>query len=95
MHPGPHGTAATYSANGRVWGVRIGPGRIDVHVVATAQVPLDRLGQAVRNAVHNAVPNWTDELVVHIEDLSTPRPTSPEHEHAKAASPTEQPRRIP
>ncbi|WP_153505803.1 hypothetical protein [Cumulibacter manganitolerans] len=70
MHAGPYGTAATYSPAGRVWGVRIAEGRIDVHVVADESVALRALGRAVRDAVRRAAGGYPGVIAVHIEDIT-------------------------
>ena len=98
MHPGPHGTAATFSANGRIWGVRLDTYRLDVHVVGESGLQLAELGRSVQDAVRRAVPDYAGQVVVHIEDLSVPEPTAQPHEVAAPAivvEGIEEPRRTP
>jgi uncharacterized alkaline shock family protein YloU len=98
MHPGPHGTAATFSAHGRIWGVRLDEARIDVHIVAAVGHQLAEVGRSVREAVYRAVPDYAGDVVVHIEDITAPQPTAHPHEVASGATVverTDEPRRIP
>lgn len=49
LHPGPLGTASAFTADGRLWGIRISPEAIDVHVVVRpgfAMIPLAQIGRA-------------------------------------------------
>ena len=70
MHAGPYGTAATYAAGGRVWGVRLAESRIDVHIVAHESAELRALGHAVREAVGSACGDYAGAIAVHIEDIT-------------------------
>ncbi|PRZ43703.1 hypothetical protein CLV47_102394 [Antricoccus suffuscus] len=71
LHPGPLGTASTFTAAGRVWGIRISPDAIDVHVVVRPGFSLVALAQALTAIVGSAVddPAYTGEIRVHVEDL--------------------------
>lgn len=97
MHPGRFGTAATFSANGRVWGVRLAPGRLDVHVVAATGGSLTSLGRAIQHAVRRTDPDYAGDIVVHIEDLTAPPPTDETYEVAAdvGRDHPEDPRRTP
>lgn len=72
MHAGPHGTASTYSPSGRIWGVRTGTGRVDVHIVADQSYDLVRLGRAVQRAVRDVAGDYAGEVMVHVEDIAAP-----------------------
>lgn len=96
MHPGPHGTAATFTAGGRVWGVRLDADRIDVHIVAESGRPLAALGRSVQHAVRRALPDYGGPVVVHVEDVTVPQPTAQDGlEPAIVVERTEEPRRTP
>ncbi len=71
LHPGQLGTASTFTADGRVWGIRIGPDAIDIHVVVRpgfALIPLAHTLSAVVSATLGD-PGYAGEIRVHIEDL--------------------------
>ena len=72
MHAGPFATASTYSAAGRTWGVRIGDGRIDVHIVADQTHDLRTVGREVQAAVRAAADDYPGLIAVHIEDVTLP-----------------------
>lgn len=76
MHPGPFGTAATFTAQGRIWGVRLGADRVDVHLVGQVGRRLDALGAAVQAAVRGVSPGYPGAVVVHVEDITVPQPTA-------------------
>ena len=64
MHAGRYGTASTFTADGRIWGVRIAPDAIDVHVTSYPGVDLQALGVQVRAAVLAATPEQRISPVV-------------------------------
>lgn len=72
MHAGPYGTASTYAPSGRIWGVRTGDGRIDVHIVADQSHDLVRLGRDLQQAVRDAAGDYAGEVMVHVEDIAAP-----------------------
>ncbi len=72
MHAGRYGTASTFTADGRIWGVRIAPDAIDVHVTSYPGVDLQALGVQVRAAVLAATGDYAGAVRVHIEDLVEP-----------------------
>jgi hypothetical protein len=56
LHGGEHGEVATYLPGRRVLGVRVGPGRAEVHLVAAYGPNVAALADRVRGAVLAAVP---------------------------------------
>lgn len=74
MHEGPHGTAATFCARGRVWGVRVDPACLHVHLVGEPGRPLVDLGRAVHDAVQGVLAETDRSVIVHIEDVTEPQP---------------------
>lgn len=68
LHPGPFGEVATYLPGRRVSGVRLAPGRCEVHVVLLTGVPLHETAEAVRRAAAAVVGTPVD---VYVEDLAT------------------------
>ncbi|GAB3299545.1 hypothetical protein EK0264_18015 [Epidermidibacterium keratini] len=72
MHAGPHGTASSFTADGRIWGVRIAPDAIDIHVTSYPGLDLQALGKAVRAAVLAVAGDYAGKVRVHIEDLVEP-----------------------
>lgn len=96
MHAGPYGTAATYSPEGRVWGVRLAEDRIDVHVVADESASLRPLGRAIREAVRQACGDYPGVVAVHIEDITDAlRPGEPAGTGATPIDRASAPRRTP
>ncbi len=71
LHPGPLGTASTFTGDGRVWGIRIGPDAIDVHVVVRPGFAMIPLAQTLSALVSATVddPGYAGQIRVHIEDL--------------------------
>ncbi|MFI2754559.1 hypothetical protein ACGIF2_14695 [Cellulomonas sp. P22] len=63
------GGAATYLPGRRVAGVRLDPGRTEVHVVVTLDRPVPDVADAVRAAVQQVRPAPVD---VHVDDLEVP-----------------------
>lgn len=97
MHPGPFGTAATFTADGRIWGVRATDSRIDVHVVAEEGTDLARVGRDVQASVTRACGGYAGLISVHIEDITLPATpgAEPTGSGASPVAHTGQPRRTP
>lgn len=95
MHAGPYGTAATFSTSGRVWGVRFGPDRLDVHVITESGRHLGDLGRKIQSAVRAVGDDYAGQVLVHIEDISVPEQNPQPDESGTSASriDTEEPRR--
>ncbi|MCA1847025.1 MAG: hypothetical protein LC792_28305 [Actinobacteria bacterium] len=70
MSPGPFGEVATYLPGRRVPGVRIGDGRVEVHVVACWGVRVPDLAAEVR-AVLGRVAGGRP-VDVHVDDVDVP-----------------------
>ena len=71
LHPGPLGTASTFTADGRVWGIRIGPDTIDIHVIVRPGFAIIQLARALAEAVTAQIgtPEYAGTVRVHVEDL--------------------------
>lgn len=73
LHPGRFGTASTFTAEGRVWGVRVAPDFIDLHIVIRPEFPMIELAQAltrmVQQIIRETVVDYAGQVRVHIEDL--------------------------
>jgi hypothetical protein len=67
---GPFGEVATYFAGGRVPGVRIRDGRLEIHVVACWGAEVPELAGEVRKAVRPVAGELP--IDVHIDDLDVP-----------------------
>lgn len=79
LDPGPYGTASTFTAAGRIWGVRLGPDDLHVHIVIDTTHPLPMIARQIRSAVR-ALPGATaiTRIAVHAEDLVLPTGGNPE-----------------
>jgi len=71
LHAGMFGEIGTYFAGGRVAGIRIGGGRVDVHVTLYWDYPVRATADAVRSAVEPLV---DQPVYVTVEDLVQRRP---------------------
>ena len=67
---GPYGEVATYLPGRRVTGVRIGDGRVEVHVVACWGVRVPDLAAEVRTAVGPLAAGM--RIDVHVDDIDVP-----------------------
>lgn len=68
LSSGPFGTVATYLPDGRVEGVTVREGAVEVHIVTDFGLPLPELADRVRTAVH-PLATGRDVLVV-VDDLT-------------------------
>lgn len=73
LDPGPYGTASTFTAAGRIWGVRLGPDELHLHIVIDTTQPLPMIARQIRSAVR-ALPDTpaATRIAVHAEDLVLP-----------------------
>ena len=67
---GPFGEVATYLAGGRVPGVRVRDGRLEIHVVACWGADIPGLAREVRKAVRPAAGDLP--IDVHVDDIDVP-----------------------
>ncbi len=76
LHGGRHGEVATYLPGRRVLGVRTGPGRAEVHVVAVFGPNVARVADRVRASVQRATPAATvvDVVISDLADQPLERP---------------------
>lgn len=72
LHPGPYGTASTFTAAGRIWGVRIGPDDLHVHLVIDSTHHLPTIARQIRSAVRALPGAAATRIAVHAEDLVLP-----------------------
>ena len=70
ISPGPLGEVATYLPGRRVPGVRLGDGRIEIHVVARWGVRVPDLAADVRAAVQTIAAGVLVD--VHVDDVEVP-----------------------
>src|SRR3954452_4021578 len=81
---GVAGEVATYLPGRRVTGVRVNPGRVEVHVVARYGAPLQALDSEVRAAVQAAAPVFGGEpLTVDVIVADVENPFAPDEEEEK------------
>ena len=70
ISPGPYGEVATYLAGGRVPGVRLRDGRLEIHVVACWGAEVPELAAEVRDAVRRVAGDVP--IDVHVDDVDVP-----------------------
>ncbi len=71
LHGGMFGEIGTYLPGGRVAGIRIAGGRVEVHVTVYWDYPVRATAEAVRSAVEPLV---DQPVYVTVEDLAKRRP---------------------